>query len=284
VHQRGVAGQWVAMVAPVTQSGEATEEWAVHRVRVRDGPSSRVSTATTASVARVGRPLSARGRRAVRLLREGLEHEAARPRPFGVYFGSAADVVPVLELSEYNWVFITPEPSHPVAIESWPEQTCGWCLGYTDPNHFANMFLDRLGREDWFGPIRTTDVWYFFHKHTLGRVLRVVINSTDVDLPPSAARLCSRATGVYVMGFCPDIPTFTRLCPRVEHCWGPSNPGMHLDQYADTVTIVPEGDWKPEDGEDFEAKSPRGWIFEAYPDIENTTPEHRDALIAGYTL
>lgn len=220
-------------------------------------------------------------RRPGQILARGLRREAEHPRPLGVYFGSAADVRPALDFPEYNWVFVTPEPSHPVAAESYPRDTCGWCLGHTKPRHFYSMFLDRLGRREWVG-VRTRALWYFLHR-TTGQVLRVFINSTVEEVTEVAAKWCRQATAAYVMGFCPDVPTFKRLCPQVTRCWGPKHAWMGLDLYAPEVTIVEDGDWKPVDGEDFEAKTPRAWVFEPIPDIDAVeAPEERQALIESY--
>lgn len=49
------------------------------------------------------------------------------------------------------------------------------------------------------------------------------------------------------------------------------------------ITLIPDGDWKPVDGEDFEARSPREWVFEPYPDTDAVTSETEyEELVAQY--
>ena len=170
-------------------------------------------------------------------LEAALAHTQLHPRPTAVYFGSAADVRPVLDLPSYSWVFITPEPRHPVAMESYPKGTCGRCLGHTHRWHFFSMFLDRLGRREWVGtpsPFEGEDTLWYFARRDGSDLLRVYVNTTveSVAESPSAAAACADATAVYVMGFCPDVEAFKRACPRVKHVWGPRHEWMGLERYA----------------------------------------------------
>ena len=168
-----------------------------------------------------------------------LEHERLHPRPTGVYFGSAADVRPVVDHPSHSWVFVTPEPRHPMALKSYPKDTCGRCLGHTHPWHFFCMFLDRLGRREWVGtpsPFKGEEngPWYFARRDGCD-LLRVYTDTTVESAVHSAsvAAACSAATAVYVVGFCPDVDTFHRLCPRVKHVWGARHEWMGLNRYAD---------------------------------------------------
>eukprot|EP00040_Diaphanoeca_grandis_P042497 m.265151 g.265151 ORF g.265151 m.265151 type:complete len:237 (-) comp60240_c0_seq1:41-751(-) len=213
-------------------------------------------------------------------------NERNRYGPVAVYFGSCNDVKPVLDYPKFDWVFITPEPHHAVAIEHWPEGCCGHSLGYTSPMHLQSSFVDMLGRSTWECTEQANPkdrLWTFTETKT-SRRLRVYINSTVEDMPAQAVNDCNLATAAYMMGFLPDVKLFDTLCPRVNKIFGPAHLSQELESYRDdaTVEIIPDGDWKPVDGEDFEARTPREWLWEKQPTTNEVQGEEYENLVQQY--
>ena len=66
-----------------------------------------------------------------------------------VYLGSATNVIPVLQHPEHDFVFVTPEPSHPVAVEHWPEGCVGWWELMQSREQLLDIIHACLGRSSW---------------------------------------------------------------------------------------------------------------------------------------
>eukprot|EP00041_Stephanoeca_diplocostata_P018576 m.389744 g.389744 ORF g.389744 m.389744 type:complete len:255 (+) comp21052_c0_seq34:311-1075(+) len=190
-------------------------------------------------------------------------------------------VRPIFEFPDVDWVFVTPEPRHEVALKCWAPGTCGRSLGYCDTRHFRGMYLDRLGRDTWKLKERSSQnsthddsangspslgriSWQF--SGPSGRMLQVFINSTVEDLTSAAVEAVRDAQVLYVKGYCPDPAVVRQLCPHLETLHCPEHLESACMQYGiKNVNLVLEGDWKPVDGDDFDAKTPRDWIWEAIP-------------------
>ena len=56
----------------------------------------------------------------------GAAKKAKPTRPLGVYVASASDPTAVFKYPDHDWVYLTPEPIHPVAQEHWPYPCRGW--------------------------------------------------------------------------------------------------------------------------------------------------------------
>lgn len=184
---------------------------------------------------------------------EASSNAAPRKVPLGVYFGSEADVSPTFMVPDIDWVFVTPEPSHPVALKHWPEDCCGRHLGLCNPTSFLRMFNDRL--KDYV----VDGEWRW--KHTSGRTLQVFPNCTLEDVSAEAKKLLAQCTVAYIKGFLPEEAAFRSVCPLVHTAYvTPPCRGM---KFTNEYTIT-DGDWNPCDGNDFTdyGNVPRKWIYE----------------------
>ena len=79
------------------------------------------------------------------------------------YIGSATNVIPVHQYPEHNFVFVTPEPSHPVAITHWPEGCVGWRQLMQSREQFLDIILACLGRSRWSMQIIDSTLAVFTH-------------------------------------------------------------------------------------------------------------------------
>lgn len=177
----------------------------------------------------------------------------------GVYFGSCADVAPVFIAPEVDWILVTPEPSHPVAVAHWPKECCGHALGFCNPVSFHRMFHDRLTSRGY----EADGDWRW--KNAYERTLRVFPNCTVEDVPSDAKELLAQCTVAFVQGFLPDKVAFRRLCPDVDVAYV-ANHLVDNDKLIDCATIhpFPEGGWHPCDGLYFVdyGDTPRQWKYE----------------------
>jgi hypothetical protein len=120
-----------------------------------------------------------------------------------MYLGSAADVRPVFEYPQYDWVFLTPEPSHPVAIEHWPAPCLGHHLFVAGGQElFTDIIHACLGRDEW-AQAQSEENLLEFVRATDGRKLRVHINCS-VEEPTLAARTdAAKSSGYINVGWSP---------------------------------------------------------------------------------
>jgi len=182
-------------------------------------------------------------------------------RPLGVYFGSCADVAPVRIVPGVDWVFVTPEPSHPVAVEHWPSGCCGHALGLLNPTSFYQMFVDRLG-PDW-ATDTTVDAPSWLWTSSAGQTLRVWPNCTVESMPAPAASLLEQCTVAFVHGYLPDKACFRRRCPKVRTAYVTGVGSEYTSDLFSAAHWINEGTWMPHDGDlmcDFGA-NPRTWYY-----------------------
>ena len=83
---------------------------------------------------------------------------------------------------------------------------------------------------------------------------------------------------MFVMGFLPDCTLLHKLCPAVRTVWAPSHlfDTLMSHQYFDKLNVseVQEGEWMPTDGDDFEARTPREWVWIANPEHGEDAEEY----------
>ena len=80
----------------------------------------------------------------------GAAKKAKLTRPLGVYVASASDPTAVFKYPDHDWVYLTPEPIHPVAQDHWPYPCRGW-RWYVRGGQalFLDVLHAKLGRDDW---------------------------------------------------------------------------------------------------------------------------------------
>ena len=129
-----------------------------------------------------------------------------------VYFGSLEDVRPIELFPEYDWIFVTPEPSHPIAHRHWPVG----CYGHRFL-HGINFFESLAARlPQWVLTDETSERWIF--EKARGK-LTVYINSAiggaEEHLTDEAATAIRNARVLYTHGFLPSLHDVMRLCPQI---------------------------------------------------------------------
>ena len=141
-------------------------------------------------------------------------------RQKAVYFGSLDDVRPVELFPEYDWIFVTPEPSHPIALRHWPVG----CYGHRFL-HGINFFESLVARlPQWVLTDETSERWIF--EKARGK-LTVYINSAiggaEEHLTDEAASAIRNARVLYAHGFSPSLRDVIRLCPQIRTLISESN-------------------------------------------------------------
>jgi len=79
------------------------------------------------------------------------------------YIGSAANVIPVHQHPEHDFVFVTPEPSHPVAVAHWPEGCVGWWQLMQSREQLLDIIHACLGRSIWSMKLMDETLAVFTH-------------------------------------------------------------------------------------------------------------------------
>ena len=79
------------------------------------------------------------------------------------YIGSATNVIPVHQYPEHDFVFVTPEPSHQVAIDHWPEGCIGWRELMQSREQFLDIIHACLGRKLWSMKLMDETLAVFTH-------------------------------------------------------------------------------------------------------------------------
>ena len=181
-------------------------------------------------------------------------------RPLGLYVASADDPTAVFKYPNHNWVYLTPEPIHPVSLAHWPYPCNGWQWFVRGGQAlFLDVLHAKLGRDDWtlqehIGPNHAK----YTHKAD-GRTVHIFYNQTVEEHSAAAAAAMKPASIITWMGWGPGeetVKAIRALAPKAEH--------VHWEEEGDYVPVLnqraPEvGDeWKfvkhewPSDDEDDE--------------------------------
>jgi hypothetical protein len=79
------------------------------------------------------------------------------------YIGSATNVIPVHQYPEHDFVFVTPEPSHSVAVAHWPEGCIGWWQLMQSREQLLDIIHACLGRSIWSMKLMDETLAVFTH-------------------------------------------------------------------------------------------------------------------------
>ena len=156
------------------------------------------------------------------------------PTETAVYIGSLDDVRPVEQYPAFDWVFITPEPRHPAAVQHWPVG----CPGnrFLDGEYLYESISKRL--KAWCCESESDDDRWVFEKD--GRRLTVFVNSavggSGERLSEEAKRALAEAKALYVHGWLPALADVQRLCPNTQKII--AVPGLIAEWGVDIRTML----------------------------------------------
>ena len=131
-----------------------------------------------------------------------------------MYFGSLADTRPIELYPDYDWIFITPEPNHPVAVAQFPPECHGY--QYLHGTFLVDEVMRRL--KDWECTGTETNRWEF-SKGACQRLTMFpnsAVGGAQETLSDAAKAAIVGATVLYVHGFLPAFSDVKRLCPLVR--------------------------------------------------------------------
>ena len=181
------------------------------------------------------------------------------------YIASGADVKPVIDTPDADFVFLTPEPTHEVAINHWPEPCRGyrWFVEGGAPL-FLDVILGCLGREEWAFKTNGENAVLYTNNKT-GQTVQLFMNMTVSEYSQEAATAISK---------CDDY---------IHHGWAPSvDDKRDLDRlvsglrYAKEMESTP-GDFEPADGLDVDVKVGSAWVF--VPDDFNASSDDEEESV-----
>lgn len=164
------------------------------------------------------------------------------------YIASAADVKPVVDAPDADFVFLTPEPAHEEARRCWNEGCRGhrWFVEGGAPL-FTDVIHGCLGREEWTLAQRGDKVVYT--NKSSGQTVRVFMNMSVSDHSKEAARAVAGCDSYIHHGWYPTDPLVERDLKRLVS-------GL---RYADELEIT--GYYQPADGLDAEVEVGSEWVF-----------------------
>lgn len=173
-------------------------------------------------------------------------------RPLGLYVASASDPTAVFKYPGHDWVYLTPEPIHPVAQKHWPYPCNGW-RWYVRGGEalFLDVLHAKLGRDDW---ILQDGLEHLGPNHALythkadGRTLHIFYNQTVEEHSAVAAAAMKSASIITWKGWGPGKETVAKiraLAPKAEHVdW--EEEGYYVPVLDERVKWAPEVgvEWK----------------------------------------
>jgi hypothetical protein len=168
-------------------------------------------------------------------------------RPLGLYVFSADDPTAVFKYPNHNWVYLTPEPIHPVSLARWPYPCHGW-RRYVRGGQalFLDMLHAKLGRDDWtlqdhIGPNHAK----YTHKAD-GRTVHIFYNQTVEEHSAAAAAAMQPAS--IITSSRGTVKAMLSLAPKAEHVdWDEEGYYMPV---MEPETGLPK--WAPEVGDEWE--------------------------------
>jgi len=178
----------------------------------------------------------------------GAAKKAKLTRPLGVYVASASDPTAVFEYPDHDWVYLTPEPIHPVAQEHWPYPCRGW-RWYVRGGQalFLDVLHAKLGRDDWTLQEHLAPNHALYTHKADGRTLNLFYNQTVEEHSAEAAAVMKPASIITWMGWGPGeemVAKIRALAPKAER--------VHWEEEGDYVPVLDEGvKWAPEIGDEW---------------------------------
>ena len=179
------------------------------------------------------------------------EPAAKKPRARSsiLYIGAANDVAPVLGSPELDWVFLCPEPAHPVALEHWPPG----CLGHSmfvkgGQELFLDILHGCLGRKEWTFSKPGVNEALFVAK--TGQTVRVFYNTAIEDDLNPWAKECVQNCRSYIhfgLELTDEMKSsIDKLLPGAKH-----EDALH-DKFCDKGDYLPVGGGPPALGQHWE--------------------------------
>ena len=165
------------------------------------------------------------------------------------YIASGADVKPVIDTPDADFVFLTPEPAHGVAIRHWPEPCRGyrWFVEGGVPL-FLDVILGCLGREEWAFKENGDNAVLYTNNKT-GQTVQLFMNMTVSEYSQEAAAAIAK---------CDDY---------IHHGWAPSADQKHdLDTLVSGLRRADDieggmGCFEPVEGLDADVQVGSEWVF-----------------------
>ena len=143
--------------------------------------------------------------------------QKAHDRATVAYLGSANDVYPVHQHKDLDWVLLTPEPNHPVAISHWPPDCNGykWFVEGGDA-----VFLDGvhacLGRLAWTRKCVGENEELFSNSET-GQTVRLFYNQAVGDASDRARHVLRGVTRFVKYGWAPSKDAMVAIGELLPH-------------------------------------------------------------------
>ena len=199
------------------------------------------------------------------------------------YIGSATNVIPVHMHPEHDFVFVTPEPSHPVALAHWPEGCIGWWQLMQSREQLLDIIHACLGRSIWSMQLVDQTLAVFTHilptdpkmnGESRHQTLRVFTGMSSEDME-DRARAEVLAADHFILGFDGEDAEKARI-----DLFG--RPGMTSTELVDPSDELRGGEFEPLRGSQDGLGQEWTWVPYKFDSLGDWVPTGSDSILRAH--